>query len=328
MTPEERYVDALGTAGGLDNVTGIEAQPLRLSSPHIYMGLTEEPLMERGELEYLCGVIRGITQDNEKADRNVRPGDHGVCRGQGNTTLMRSCNGRMQRGRKKNNQHKNCTDMKKRREPGYREIQGTTQVDDFPGSIGKSKVLEKVIGVAGEIITGDLAETIKEVLVKGYEFAPDEWDHALELAEMDARGNREVSKRWGVDMVSDSRPSKSVRSLSLLYLTLCATLFIVLDSSIEGFEMGEEWVSLVKTLPVAAFVAYFSTRGWRSIRKSIRRGSAIEPPACICGGSIHSLSCFPKALKYQAKTCSIEVYIKIRPCLRRGRHLTMALWNF
>ena len=58
-----------------------------------------------------------------------------------------------------------------------------------------------------------------------------------------------------------------VLTLSLLYLTLCTTLFVVLDSGIESFEVGEEWIGLLKTLLITVFVAYFGSRGVEKFRK-------------------------------------------------------------
>ena len=80
----------------------------------------------------------------------------------------------------------------------------------------------------------------------------------------------EVSKRWDSDMKSDSWLSKNTRPMSLIFLTLSMVLLILLDSFEWDFHVSEGWVSLLQTLLVTVYVAYFGSRGaekFQSIKK-------------------------------------------------------------
>jgi len=47
----------------------------------------------------------------------------------------------------------------------------------------------------------------------------------------------------------------------LIYLTVCMTLYIILDSLQMAFDMKEVWIELLQTLLVTVYVAYFGSRG-------------------------------------------------------------------
>ena len=63
---------------------------------------------------------------------------------------------------------------------------------------------------------------------------------------MDSQELLEVSKRWDSDMASDSWLSKNVRPLTLMYLTLATTIYIVLDSLNIDFDIDQAWIELLK----------------------------------------------------------------------------------
>ena len=90
---------------------------------------------------------------------------------------------------------------------------------------------------------------------------------ALKLLEMDSQEIQEVSKRWDSDMQSDSWLSKNVRPITLIYLTLATTIYIVLDSLQIDFKIDEAWIELLKTLLVTIYVAYFGSRGFEKFKK-------------------------------------------------------------
>ena len=75
-----------------------------------------------------------------------------------------------------------------------------------------------------------------------------------------------VSERWSSDMKSDSWLSKNTRPLTLIYLTLCMSVFVVLDSTVI-LEINQGWVSLLEALLITVYVAYFGSRGAEKITK-------------------------------------------------------------
>jgi hypothetical protein len=110
----------------------------------------------------------------------------------------------------------------------------------------------------------------KRLLVESDTLTPQDKETALKMLEMDLNEIQEVSKRWDSDMKSDSWLSKNTRPLTLIYLTVATTLYIVLDSLNISFNIDESWVELLKTLLVTIYVAYFGSRGfekYQSIKK-------------------------------------------------------------
>ena len=108
---------------------------------------------------------------------------------------------------------------------------------------------------------------LKNLITKDNTLSPFEKEKALELLKMDIIEMEQISERWSSDMTSDSWLSKNTRPLTLLFLTLMTTLFVILDSSDSPFKVGSEWVELLKTLLVTVYVAYFGSRGFEKYKK-------------------------------------------------------------
>ena len=110
------------------------------------------------------------------------------------------------------------------------------------------------LGIVKNLITSD--KTIK---------AADK-EMALKLLEQDIAEMNNISERWASDMKSDSWLSKNTRPMTLIYLTLAMTIFIVLDSTVL-LEIKTGWVSLLEALLITVYVAYFGSRGAEKITK-------------------------------------------------------------
>ena len=96
--------------------------------------------------------------------------------------------------------------------------------------------------------------------------SPEDKEMALKLLEQDIAEMNNISSRWQSDMKSDSWLSKNTRPMALIFLTLAMTIFIVLDSTIL-LQIKESWVSLLETLLITVYVAYFGSRGAEKITK-------------------------------------------------------------
>ena len=107
----------------------------------------------------------------------------------------------------------------------------------------------------------------KRLIAKDNTLTPQDKETALKLLEIDSMEIHEVSKRWDSDMASDSWLSKNVRPITLIYLTLATTIYIVLDSLEISFKIDEAWIELLKTLLVTIYVAYFGSRGFEKFKK-------------------------------------------------------------
>ena len=113
-------------------------------------------------------------------------------------------------------------------------------------------------GNPGKILTEiskskDISETQKEFLIKGLE---------QDVIEM-----QEITKRWSSDMQSDSWLSKNIRPLSLAFLTLSLFIYIILDSSLQGFNISEQWISLLSSLLLLVYGGYFGARALEKVTK-------------------------------------------------------------
>jgi glycogen synthase len=101
--------------------------------------------------------------------------------------------------------------------------------------------------------TDTLTEADKDLLLKEVEY---------DMIEM-----QEVTKRWISDNMTDNYMSKNIRPLTLGFLTATLFIYIILDSSIEAFDVDAEWVSLLKGLMMLAYGGYFGARTAEKIFK-------------------------------------------------------------
>lgn len=110
-------------------------------------------------------------------------------------------------------------------------------------AITGGKVTDIVKAINGDT---ELSETEKEMLLKELE---------QDVIEM-----QEITKRWQSDMTSDSWMSKNIRPLSLAFLTVSLFIYIILDSSMQGFTIDKEWIDLLSSLLLLVYGGYFGAR--------------------------------------------------------------------
>ena len=130
----------------------------------------------------------------------------------------------------------------------------TEKAPKLVSKLGEFLPDEGGLGIVKNIITND--KTIK---------AADK-EMALKLLDQDIAEMNNISERWASDMKSDSWLSKNTRPMTLIYLTLAMTIFIVLDSTVL-LEIKTGWVSLLEALLITVYVAYFGSRGAEKITK-------------------------------------------------------------
>jgi len=130
----------------------------------------------------------------------------------------------------------------------------TQKAPKIVSKLGEFLPDEGGLGIVKNIITSD--KTIK---------AADK-EMALKLLEQDIAEMNNISQRWVSDMKSDSWLSKNTRPMTLIFLTLAMTIFIILDSTLL-LEIKRGWVSLLEALLITVYVAYFGSRGAEKITK-------------------------------------------------------------
>ena len=126
----------------------------------------------------------------------------------------------------------------------------------------------KVLAAIGDVLPnqGTLG-VVKNLITSDNKIKQADKEHAVRLIEQDIAEMKEVSSRWRSDMKSDSWLSKNTRPLALVFLTASAVLMMAVDSFHLQFDVDESWISLLKTLLVTVYVAYFGSRGAEKITK-------------------------------------------------------------
>lgn len=121
-------------------------------------------------------------------------------------------------------------------------------------------------------ILSNLIEGIGESLMNDPDLSEEEKAEAAEIikAELDYLKieQEEVTKRWGVDMVSDSWLSKNIRPIVLAFLMLFMAIVIIIDSTnYFDFEVKDTYITLLSSLLLTVIVAYFGSRGIEKYQK-------------------------------------------------------------
>jgi len=131
--------------------------------------------------------------------------------------------------------------------------------------VGKFLVdkVPSILGIVGDVLPdAGVLGVVKNLIDNDPQLPAEDKEKAMKLLELDMIEMQEVSKRWESDMKSDSWLSKNTRPLTLVYLTIITSLYIILDSLDIAFDIDESWVELLKTLLVTIYVAYFGSRGF------------------------------------------------------------------
>jgi hypothetical protein len=137
----------------------------------------------------------------------------------------------------------------------------------FFGNLLRSLVKTgKKVSPIFDAITGGKVSDILQSIGNSKELTEVEKEMLVKELEQDVIEMQEITKRWQSDMLSDSWLSKNIRPLSLAFLTLTLFIYIILDSSLEGFKIDSEWVSLLGNLLMLVYGGYFGARTLEKIR--------------------------------------------------------------
>jgi hypothetical protein len=145
-----------------------------------------------------------------------------------------------------------------------------TNVGKWLRTIGRSDILEKAVNIVGDVATGDWLGAVKTLISKDENITIQQQVEANRLIELDMAEAKEITKRWESDNLSDSWLSKNVRPMALIFLTVSMALYIIIDSSVVGFDVKEQWIELLSSLLLLIYAAYFGGRSLEKIQ-SIRK---------------------------------------------------------
>ena len=108
----------------------------------------------------------------------------------------------------------------------YRDVHGKTRVGKFLQKVGNSDLVE----IATSVATGDVFDTLKDLIGLDSKMTVEDKEMALKLLEMDISLDKEVTQRFNTDMRSDNWLSKNIRPILLVFLTVAAVFLAVADS--------------------------------------------------------------------------------------------------
>ncbi len=134
------------------------------------------------------------------------------------------------------------------------------------GAFLKNKAPKILDGIGDVLPDNGAFGIVKNLISSDKNIGPEDKEMALKLLDQDIAEMNNISSRWASDMKSDSWLSKNTRPMTLIYLTLAMTIFIVLDSTVL-LEIKTGWVSLLEALLITVYVAYFGSRGAEKITK-------------------------------------------------------------
>lgn len=158
--------------------------------------------------------------------------------------------------------------------PGkYKKKHGTTRVGDALRWLVKQgkQVAPEILTIAGNITGVDALNDLANKIKTDTQLSETDKEILLEELRHDVIEMQETTKRWTSDMNSDSWWSKNIRPLSLAFLTLTLFIYIILDSSIDGFTIDPNWIDLLSSLLLLVYGGYFGARSAEKITKNWKK---------------------------------------------------------
>ena len=137
---------------------------------------------------------------------------------------------------------------------------------------GKS-ISKPILEVASTITGIESLKDLGDLIMDSKELSEADKQMLLEELKQDTIEMQEVTKRWSADMMSDSWLSKNIRPLSIAFLTITLFVYIILDSSLEGFKIADNWIELLSSLLLLVYGGYFGARSAEKITKEWRKNS-------------------------------------------------------
>jgi hypothetical protein len=122
-------------------------------------------------------------------------------------------------------------------------------------------------GLADALPNTGFLSIVKNLIQKDKDITPQDKETALKLLEMDLLEMQETTKRWESDNLADSFWTKNIRPMTLAFLTITLFIYIILDSSVDGFTIDSSWIDLLSSLLLLVYGGYFGARSAEKIVK-------------------------------------------------------------
>jgi len=135
--------------------------------------------------------------------------------------------------------------------------------------LGAAKVINPALGSVLEGVVSP-SEAIKEI-TKADISIQDKIKLQQLIHEQQNKEIEETTKRWISDNSTESYLTRNIRPLTLSFLTLTLFIYIILDSSLEGFKIDSSWIDLLSSLLLLVYGGYFGMRSAEKITKNFRK---------------------------------------------------------
>lgn len=132
-------------------------------------------------------------------------------------------------------------------------------------------IAPEILNAAGSLTGIDGLKDLGNLISNSKELTEIDKQMLLEELKQDTIEMQEVTKRWESDNLTDSYLTKNIRPLSLAFLTATLFIYIILDSSLEGFKIADSWIELLSSLLLLVYGGYFGMRSAEKITKEWRK---------------------------------------------------------
>ena len=143
---------------------------------------------------------------------------------------------------------------------------------------------DKILGSAFGNLIDNVAGTVDRFITTGdeankFKLAINEQLNSFKLQLLNSSNDYEklLTERHKIDMQSDSKLSKNIRPLSMVFTTLMVTIFAITDGNLKvgefAFSINGAYVKLLESLMIMQYTFYF---GGRSIEKIIKVGKGLK----------------------------------------------------
>ena len=131
--------------------------------------------------------------------------------------------------------------------------------------LGAAKVINPTLGQVLEGVVSP-SEAISEI-TKSSISTEDKIKLQQLIHDQQNKEIEETTKRWVSDNQTDSYLTRNIRPLTLAFLTATLFIYIILDSSLDGFKIDSNWIDLLSSLLLLVYGGYFGMRSAEKITK-------------------------------------------------------------
>ncbi len=151
----------------------------------------------------------------------------------------------------------------------YKKKNGTTRVGDALRWLVKQgkEVAPELLSVVGSVTGIEQLKDLADKIGKDDKLSQPDKELLLEELRYDMIEMEETTKRWVSDNQTDSYLTRNIRPLTLAFLTATLFVYIILDSSLEGFKIDPNWIDLLSSLLLLVYGGYFGMRSAEKITK-------------------------------------------------------------